>query len=76
MVQFQILSHALHLKDDKTRFTLIFATVTPADILLREDFNSLKKKYPHRFDVVYVVDKADGNWPGTPIHFSPLGSYK
>ena len=63
-VQFQILDHALQLKDDKTKFTLIFANVTPTDILLREDFDSLKKQYPNRLDVVYVVDKADGNWTG------------
>ncbi|KAF8311811.1 uncharacterized protein EI90DRAFT_3095318, partial [Cantharellus anzutake] len=59
---YQILNHALHLKDDKTKFTLIFANVSPADILLREDLDSFKKQHPDRFNVVYVVDKAEGNW--------------
>lgn len=35
-----------------------------ADILLREEFDALKKKYPDTFDVVYVLDKPDGKWQG------------
>ncbi|KAF8336538.1 uncharacterized protein EI90DRAFT_3046093 [Cantharellus anzutake] len=65
---YQILNHALHLKDDKTKFTLIFANVSPADILLREDLDSFKKQHPDRFNVVYVVDKAEGNWTGPTGH--------
>ncbi|KDQ18155.1 hypothetical protein BOTBODRAFT_29492 [Botryobasidium botryosum FD-172 SS1] len=68
---YQILKHALAISDDKTKFTLLFANVTPADILLREDFDALKAKHPERFDVVYVVDKADSNWKGPTGYITP-----
>lgn len=60
----QVLTHALADKSNKTKFTLIFANVTPKDILLREEFDSLKAKYPDTFDVVYTLDKPDANWNG------------
>ncbi|KAI0686825.1 ferredoxin reductase-like C-terminal NADP-linked domain-containing protein [Cytidiella melzeri] len=61
---YQILHHALNDPSNKTRFTLIFANVTPADILLKEEFDSLKAKYPEKFEVVYVLDKPEGDWKG------------
>jgi cytochrome-b5 reductase len=50
--------------EDKTKIKLIFGNVTPADILLREEFDTLKAKHPDRFDVLYVVDKGDKSWKG------------
>ena len=38
--------------------------MTPADILLREDFDSWAKKYPDRFEAIYVLDKPDEKWAG------------
>jgi len=67
----QVLEHALAIPDDKTKFTLLFANVTPADILLREDFDALKAKHPDRFEVVYVVDKGDSNWKGPTGYITP-----
>jgi Na+-transporting NADH:ubiquinone oxidoreductase subunit NqrF len=61
----QILDHALADPNNKTRFTLIFANVTPKDILMKEDFDTLKAKYPDTFNVVYTVDKADSDWKGS-----------
>lgn len=61
---YQVLQHALAQKDNKTRFTLIFANVTPADILLKDQFDAWKKTYPDTFNVVYTVDKAEGDWAG------------
>ena len=61
---YQVLQHALAEKDNKTKFTLIFANVTPADILLKEEFDAWKAKYPDTFNVIYTVDKAEGNWKG------------
>lgn len=59
-----MLDHALKLKDDKTKFTLIFANVTPADILLKDEFENMKKQHPDRFEPIFVVDKPEGNWSG------------
>ena len=39
--------------------------MTEQDILLREEFDALKKKYPKKFDVVYVLDKPSETWTGT-----------
>lgn len=62
---YQVISHALKIKDDKTKFTLIFANVSPADILLKEEFEAFKKNYPDRFEPIFIVDKAEANWSGT-----------
>ena len=61
---YQVLQHALADKTNKTKFKLIFANVTEADILLREEFDAMRKKYPDNFDVVYVLDKPPSNWKG------------
>ncbi|KAI8980634.1 cytochrome-b5 reductase [Trametes punicea] len=61
---YQILEHALHNPSNKTRFTLIFANVTEKDILLKEEFDALKAKYPKTFNVVYTVDQGSPNWKG------------
>ena len=61
---YQILDYALKDPSNKTRFTLIFANVTEKDILLKEEFDALKAKYPKTFDVVYTVDQASADWKG------------
>jgi len=65
---YQVLDHALKIPEDNTKFKLIFANVTPADILLRQEFDQFKKAYPDRFDVVYVVDRPVEGWTG-PIGY-------
>ncbi|KAK7686547.1 hypothetical protein QCA50_010147 [Cerrena zonata] len=67
---FQILEHALKDKSNKTKFTLIFANVTAKDILLKEEFDDLQKKYPDTLNVVYTLDKPDANWKGTTGHIN------
>ena len=62
---YQILEQALKDKANKTKFTLIFANVTPKDILLKEEFDDLQKKHPETLKVVYTVDKPDAEWKGT-----------
>ncbi|TFY74763.1 hypothetical protein EWM64_g9250 [Hericium alpestre] len=61
---YQILKHALPDPSNKTKFKLIFANIAPADILLKEEFDEWKKKYPNNFDVVYTVDKPTPDWKG------------
>ena len=60
----QILIHALTKPENKTKFKLIFANVSEKDILLKEELDALKKKYPQTFDVVYTVDAAGPGWNG------------
>lgn len=61
---YQILNYALPAPNNRTKFTLLFSNVTEADILLREEFDEWKKKYPNKFDVVYVLDKPPKGWTG------------
>ncbi|KAI6012617.1 hypothetical protein F5J12DRAFT_819203 [Pisolithus orientalis] len=61
---YQVLQHVLADKNNKTKFKLLFANVSEADILLREELDAMKKKYPKTFDVVYVVDKPSEKWKG------------
>lgn len=61
---YQILTHALANKSNTTKFTLLFSNVTEADILLREEVDELKKKYPNELDVVYILDRPDDKWKG------------
>lgn len=48
---------------DKTEIDLIFANVTPQDILLKEDLDTLAKEDPG-FRVHYVLDKPPEGWTG------------
>ncbi|KAF8167564.1 cytochrome-b5 reductase [Crassisporium funariophilum] len=61
---YQIITHALADKGNKTKFKLLYANVTEQDILLREEFDALKKKFPNTFDVVYLVDQPSKGWTG------------
>jgi len=61
---YQILKYALGDPSNKTKFTLIFANITDKDILLREEFDALKKSHPDTFNVVYTLDQADDSWKG------------
>lgn len=58
------MTHALAQPEDKTKFKLLFANVTPADILLKDEFDELKAKHGDRFDVTYIIDKAEKGWNG------------
>jgi len=57
---YQILTHALSDPRNTTKFTLIYSNVTPADILLKSDFDALAAKFPKTLNVVYLVDKPTG----------------
>lgn len=61
---YQVLTHALADKSNKTKFTLLFANVTEKDILLREEFDALAKKHPDTFKVVYYISEGDKDWKG------------
>lgn len=64
---YQVLIHALTKPENKTKFKLIFANVSEKDILLKDELDTLKKKYPETFDVVYTVDAAGPGWNGEGI---------
>ncbi|KAJ3229618.1 NADH-cytochrome b5 reductase [Chytriomyces hyalinus] len=53
------------LKDpqDKTRVNLIFANVTPSDILLKDELDRLSAS-DERFNVYYVLNAPEAGWTG------------
>ncbi|KAG0260366.1 NADH-cytochrome b5 reductase [Actinomortierella ambigua] len=61
---FQVIQHLLKDKEDKTEISLIFANVTPDDIIMKEEIDALAKANPTRFKVTYLVDKAADGWKG------------
>ncbi|PFH48399.1 hypothetical protein AMATHDRAFT_65573 [Amanita thiersii Skay4041] len=67
---YQVLNHALTDKSNKTHFKLLFCNLTEKDILLREELDSLKKKYPNNLDIVYLVDNPGPNWTGPSGYIS------
>ena len=74
---YQVLTYALRDPNNTTKFTLLFGNVSEKDILLREELDRLKKKYPNNFDVVYFVDKSDGSGIATEGHITKnaIGKY-
>lgn len=63
------MNHALADKSNNTKFTLLFSNVSEKDILLREEFDSLAKKFPDTLKVVYYVDKGEKDWKGNMLPF-------
>ncbi|GLB43615.1 putative flavoprotein pyridine nucleotide cytochrome reductase family protein [Lyophyllum shimeji] len=60
----QLLTHALSDPANKTKFKLLFSNVTEKDILLREEFDALQRKFPGTFEAIYLVDNPEKDWPG------------
>ncbi|KAF9177977.1 NADH-cytochrome b5 reductase [Haplosporangium sp. Z 11] len=61
---FQLIGGILKNKSDKTKINLIFANVTPEDIILKDEIDAYAKAHPDRFKVTYVVDKPVEGWNG------------
>lgn len=54
----QLLRTAFNDPEDKiTKFSLVYANKTASDILLKDEFDDLQKKFPERFHVQYVLSK-------------------
>jgi cytochrome-b5 reductase len=60
----QVIDKALSDPVDKTKLTLVFANVSPDDILLKPELDALAKANPDRFKLYYTVDKGDKQWKG------------
>lgn len=63
---YQVIEHVLQTEGDNTKLSLLFANVSPDDILLKKELDGLAQKYPDRFKVAYTVDRVpEGeNWDG------------
>ena len=58
----QVLLAALRDETDPTEFSMIYANQTEKDILVRDQLEDLRKRYPSRFELHYTVDRATKEW--------------
>ncbi|KAI0879790.1 ferredoxin reductase-like protein [Annulohypoxylon maeteangense] len=59
---YQLIRGILQNPDDQTKITLVFGVNTDADLLLREEFEDYKARFPGRFKTVYTVSQpVDGS---------------
>jgi len=59
---YQLIQGALKDPEDKTKITLVFGVNTEEDLVLREELEGFKKRYPERFETVYTI--SDGKTEG------------
>uniref|UniRef100_A0A0E0BXU8 NADH-cytochrome b5 reductase n=1 Tax=Oryza meridionalis TaxID=40149 RepID=A0A0E0BXU8_9ORYZ len=59
----QVVRAILKNPDDNTQVSLIYANVSPDDILLKRELDRLASSYPN-FKVFYTVDKPSNDWRG------------
>ncbi|KAM0919151.1 hypothetical protein ACQ4PT_008398 [Festuca glaucescens] len=57
----QVVRAILKNPDDNTQVSLIYANVSPDDILLKRELDRLASSYPN-FKVFYTVDKPSSDW--------------
>ncbi|CAD5185994.1 unnamed protein product [Musa acuminata subsp. malaccensis] len=59
----QVIKAILKNPDDNTQVSLIYANISPDDILLKGELDRLSTSYPN-FKVFYTVDKPSKTWRG------------
>ncbi|PLB50040.1 ferredoxin reductase-like protein [Aspergillus steynii IBT 23096] len=57
---YQLLQGILTNPDDKTKVNLVFGVNTEQDLLLREELEGFKRRFPDRFGFVYTVSRGGG----------------
>src|SRR6266446_4873942 len=68
---YQHLNHALNDPANRTRYTLLYANVTEADILLRDELATLQCAHPHTFKVMHTLDNPPSSrWSGMKGYIS------
>ena len=61
---YQLAQGILNNPADKTKINLVFGVNTEQDLLLREELESFKTRFPDRFDYVYTVSHPQGQQDG------------
>lgn len=65
----QVIEAILRNPDDTTKVSVLYANVTPDDILLRQKLDALAATHPN-LKVFYTVDTPSKNWMGGTGHIS------
>ena len=61
---YQLIRSICEDKTDDTIVSLIYASKSPADILLKTQLDRLQQLAPKKFQVIYTIDKAEPGWTG------------
>ncbi|KAJ5178093.1 uncharacterized protein N7500_000792 [Penicillium coprophilum] len=61
---YQLAQGILNNPADKTKINLVFGVNTEQDLLLREELESFKTRFPGRFDYIYTVSHPKGQGHG------------
>ncbi|GAB1210702.1 hypothetical protein APSETT445_009498 [Aspergillus pseudonomiae] len=61
---YQLIRGILDNPNDKTKIKLVFGVNSEQDLLLREELEEYKKRFPGRFEYVYTVSRLDGEKEG------------
>ena len=67
----QVIEEILRNPADKTQLSLIYGSVSEADILLKKQIDALAKKHASQFQVTYVLDHAPKGWTGASGFITP-----
>ncbi|XP_057311048.1 NADH-cytochrome b5 reductase 3-like [Hydractinia symbiolongicarpus] len=59
----QIIQAVLKDGNDQTHMSLLFANQTEEDILVRDELEAIREKYPTRFSLWYTLDRPKEDWP-------------
>ncbi|CAI7593986.1 unnamed protein product [Penicillium glandicola] len=62
---YQLARGILNNPADKTKINLVFGVNTEQDLLLREELESFKTRFPGRFDYIYTVSHPEGQNDGS-----------
>lgn len=61
---YQLIQGILNNPHDKTKINLVFGVNTEQDLLLREELEKLKRRFPDRFGYLYTVSHLKGDGEG------------
>ncbi|KAK6458188.1 NADH-cytochrome b5 reductase 2 [Scheffersomyces xylosifermentans] len=61
---YQLIREITKNPEDKTKVSLFYGSVSPDDILIKEQLDALAAKHKDQVKIVYFVDKADASWKG------------
>ncbi|KAE8353105.1 hypothetical protein BDV28DRAFT_133905 [Aspergillus coremiiformis] len=61
---YQLIRGILDNPNDKTKINLVFGVNSEQDLLLREELEEYKRRFPGRFDYVYTVSQLEGETGG------------
>ena len=67
---YQLIESILANPRDKTEIRLLYASRTPADIILKTQLDALTVTHPN-FKVIYLVDKPSDDWHGVVGYITP-----